>query len=548
MGQTPDILKGNDFAGRLREIFGDGLPVCPLEDPNYRRILIPALTGGELQFALLGLIGQALRMRGAAVTALMCDELLPACTLRKADHHESACTRWCHKNAGPYARALGLPHRWYGELISDQTRHACRALAAAMPVDELNVFQYRGIELGHHILRSLESFFKVGTADLEDPAVRAQARAFLVAAMYLVEISERALDELQIDKVFLDDGKKTDFGVVRAVARRRGIPVDVIGVGLRNTSVRFEIDRPPQPTETMPAWERWRRRPLSEAQERRLEKYLRRRERVPYEYRDARWHAEITDAAEVRRRLGLPPRADGTVLAMFPNVGFDTGKTKSDDAAFGSARKWVAATVDLVGGRAGHHLIIKCHPAEHHRRACDTVRDFVRERWPSLPPNVHLIESNTDISAHSVVRLADVVLVYTSTIAAEAAALGKPVILAGGGWHAGRGIATEARSPDVYRELIASILAGGHRPPSRRELGRRYAYTLFFRSDIPITHLKRQDIHVATLAITDPAQLAPGGDAAVNAICRGILFDAPFENPDVADPARAGVEACGSYA
>ena len=68
------ILKGRDFADRLREVCAPPLPARPLADPKYQRILIPGLCGGEVQFAQLGFIGQALRIPGAKVTALMGDD------------------------------------------------------------------------------------------------------------------------------------------------------------------------------------------------------------------------------------------------------------------------------------------------------------------------------------------------------------------------------------------------------------------------------------------------------------------------------------------
>ena len=109
---TIPILKGPAFAERLAEVCHDGLPaIRRLPDLRYERILIPHLVGGELPYALHGVIGQALRMRGAEVTALVCDSFLPACVSRKVDHYESACTRWCHRNAEPFARAMGLPCR-----------------------------------------------------------------------------------------------------------------------------------------------------------------------------------------------------------------------------------------------------------------------------------------------------------------------------------------------------------------------------------------------------------------------------------------------------
>lgn len=539
MDRPLEILKGQGFADRLGALFGDGVPSCPLEGLAYRRILIPGLTGGEIQFALLGLVGQALRVRGAEVTALMCDKVLPACTLRKADHHESACTRWCHRHSGPFAAAMGLTHRWYGEFLDDERRAACAERAASLRPRDIPALKHRGIELGEHILRSLESYFKVGQADLDDPACAGTAREFAQAALYLVEIARRAVDELAPDKILLDDGRKTDWGIFRAVARARGIPVDVTGIGIRGTSVRFEVDRPPQPTARMAGWDTWRRLPLTGGQERELDAYLRRREQVPYEYRADFWRSGLTDRAEVRRRLDLRP-GDGAVFAMFPNVGFDAGKTRSAAAAFPTAREWVAATIETIAARSPHRLVIKGHPAEHHRGARDTVAAFVRARFDPLPANIRLIDSDTEISAHSVVDLADVVLTYTSTVTAEAAALGKPVILAGGGWHAGRGIADEARTAGEYAALLERICAGAYRPPAQREMGRRYAYALFFRNDIPVTHFRRQDMNVTAIDLAGAEDLAPGRDPGLDAICRGVLFDEPFENPHTREASLAG--------
>lgn len=529
--QPLPILKGPTFTARLREICGGPLPRRPLDGAKYERILIPGITGGELHWSMMGFLGQALRIRGAEVTALLCDAFLPACVQRKVDHVELACTRWCHRNAGPFAEAMGLPHRWYGEFLSEDERSEFVERARRVPADDLPTFRWRKINVGELITQSVQSAFKVGRFSLDDPPMVAKAYDFLAAAMCLERIGSRVLDELAIDKVVTDNGKQVDWGVLRAVANRQGIPVDVTAIGIRGTSMRFETDRPPHPPARMPAWERWRGQPLTDRQERDLERYLRRRERVPYEYRDERWRSPLTDPQVVARRLGLPRRIEGKTLAMFPNVGFDTGKTKSSAAAFHSAIEWVVATVEMIARWPAHRLIVKAHPSEHHRTALDAVLAEIRRRFDPLPANVHLIDPVTDISAHSVVRLADVVLVYTSTVAAEAAALGKPVFLVGGGWHAERGIATDVRSPEAYTALLEGILSGRVQPKPPGPLGRRYAYCLFFRNDIPIEHFRMDEFNIASLPIESLDDLAPGQDPSMDAICRGVLLDEPYGNP-----------------
>jgi hypothetical protein len=54
---------------------------------------------------------------------------------------------------------------------------------------------------------------------------------------------------------------------------------------------------------------------------------------------------------------------------------------------------------------------------------------------------------------------------------------------------------------------------------------------LFFRNDIPIDHFQTNDFNVAQLCLDDGSDLAPGADRSLDAICRGVLLDEPFENP-----------------
>jgi hypothetical protein len=148
-----------------------------------------------------------------------------------------------------------------------------------------------------------------------------------------------------------------------------------------------------------------------------------------------------------------------------------------------------------------------------------------------MPTNVKVIAPGTDITAQSVVKLADVALVYTSTVAAEAVGLGKPVILVGGGRHGGHGVTVDVSSAQEYFDLLDTICAGRRAIESPGELGRRYAYAVFFRADIPINHFRMLDINVAELTMSSLADLLPGCDPCMDAMCRGVLCDDLFENP-----------------
>lgn len=535
--QPLPYLKGPTFAARLAEVCRGPLPHTPLPDLKYRRILIPGLLGGEIQVALLGLLGQALRMRGAEVTALLCDRFLPACTSCKAEHVELACERWCYRNSEPFIQALHLPYRWYSTLLTSHERARCDALADRVPASDLTTFEYRGIDLGRHIVRSVESYFKVGACDLQRPEMAASARQFLRAGLYLTHVSERALDELRIDKVFLDDGQKIDWGVIRAVALRRGIPVDVLWHGHRAYSIRFERERPGRAALCMPEWEAWRHQPLTAAQDAELDAYLARHDQNPYDFMPE-WRAQRVTPTAVRQMLGLPAQPRGLVCSLFANVGYDAGQTKSG-AAFPGMNDWLVATIAHFARWPEHHLLIKAHPAERYQRSGDAALKIIRSRFDPLPPNVHLIPPDTPATAQSILRISDCALLFTSTVAIEAGVLGVPVILAGGGWNARRGFTCDVASPAEHAERLERMCARGKRPPTDVALARRFAYATWFRSALVIDYFDVLGINVRALKLGSWNELGTGRNPVADVICRGILNDDPFEAPLHSPPPAA---------
>jgi hypothetical protein len=342
------------------------------------------MVGGEIYFALVELIGQALRTRGAEVTSLQCDRFLPACTLRKTDHYESACTRCCYKNAGPFARAMKLPHRWYNEFITPEEMAECDRRCADLHIRDIFDLEHLGVPLGNHIRLSVDSFYMVGRPDLDDPAIIAKARDLARSAMYLTHVGFRAIESLRIDKVLLEDGKKVDWGVIRSVAFHKGIPVDCLRAGLRGYSFRFEHDRPPKAALLMPEWAQWRHIPLTPGQETLLDEYLARRTRVPFEYRGAQWPAHLAGPAQARKAIGLPDRLPGKVFALFPNVGFDAGATRTIQASE-NPNDWVLQTLRFFADRPDHHVLVRTHPDEIHRNAQDPM--IINLRQPMIAAN-----------------------------------------------------------------------------------------------------------------------------------------------------------------
>lgn len=520
-------LKGEAFADRLREICRELPPIKALDDLKYRRILIPGIIGGEIQFTLLTLLGHALRMRGAEVVGLCCDAFLPACTLRKIDHYESACHRWCYKNVGSYMEAARFPYRWYSEFVSEEEKAQFLQEAGKVSGTTLEEYEWQGIFLGLQVKRSIESFFKVGQYDSSCPEMVAKGREMLAAAMCMVTVGHRVIDEYNIDKVFMEDGMKVDWGVIREVARSRGIPVDVLLGSSRGATIMAEHDSDQGRSDPVPLWAKWKELPLTESQEKELDEYYLARASKPYEDQDWRAWSLLDDEREVLERIGIPAERTGMIFSMYPNLSFDAGVT-TIKPTYETAAEWVKETIRFFEKHPDHQLIVKIHPAEGYREVQDPMDRYLAEHCGVLPENVHVIPHDTELSAHDVMKISDIVMVYTSTVGIEAAYCGKAIINVGGGWHAGRGLSMDVDNPTDYYELLDKICAGRLVPETSHELGRRYAYAVFFRSAMPLHFFRSSYPNMNQLCLAGLADLQPGMDRTVDAICRGVLCDHMF--------------------
>lgn len=97
---------------------------------------------------------------------------------------------------------------------------------------------------------------------------------------------------------------------------------------------------------------------------------------------------------------------------------------------------------------------------------------------PELPEHVMVVPPNSDLNTYDLIDLADLGLVYTTTVGLEMAAAGIPVIVAGRTHYRARGFTYDPESLDEYFNTIERLLTT--RPEVNRALADRYAYRFFF--------------------------------------------------------------------
>ena len=102
---------------------------------------------------------------------------------------------------------------------------------------------------------------------------------------------------------------------------------------------------------------------------------------------------------------------------------------------------------------------------------------------PELPSHIHLVPADAKINTYDLVEIADLGLVYTTTVGMEMVMSGIPVIVAGQTHYRAKGFTLD---PECWQDYFELLNRGAGRPgtsrPSQRQVEQawNYAYRFFF--------------------------------------------------------------------
>lgn len=184
-------------------------------------------------------------------------------------------------------------------------------------------------------------------------------------------------------------------------------------------------------------------------------------------------------AEETRKMLGLDSRP---VVMLAANVLGDS-LTLGRNVFAESMSAWMTRTVQFFGSRPGVQLVIRVHPGETLVPKARSMGQVAREALPNLPEHIHIIGATDKINTYDLIEIADLGLVYTTTVGVETAMNGRPVIACGNTHYRGRGFTIDPNTWDEYFVALEKALADlpGHRLGQKQvEKAWNYGYRFFF--------------------------------------------------------------------
>jgi len=512
----------------------------PIPSPPAGRLLILSTRGWSTHTVIETTLAHAVRSRGWEPVFATCGGRLPLCDVAPV---HAAPPMPCHSCAG-YAtdaiHAAGFDPILVRELVDVRTLTArTRAQVQRLQtVADCEAYAVGGCAIGRFVRISVAWFLSRGTL-LDDDETLAAYRSFLVSGTILRAAFERLLERVRPDRVFILNGAFFPERILAEMSTARSIPVVRYEKGFLTDTVVACDWRPGASILDFGrrAWDDALTRPLSAEEDHELDAYLEERVRGGRTL-DNFWANRIADNARIRSDLGL--RDGHPLVPAFLNVVWDSS-IQGRDVAFSSMGEWLVHVIRWAERHPEVDVVVRLHPAEvglvnHVSR--ERMGDHIDTNFATIPANVHVVDATSSISSYSLMEMATLGLVYTSTVGLEMAARGIPVVCAGAGHYVRHGFTVDPETQEDYWSAVERLLASP--PPANerarsRDLARRYAHLFFFRFHQYLDVVHEAGRSRPRVTVHTAADLRPGLHPAVDRIVECILEgDAPAITPPAA--------------
>ncbi len=294
------------------------------------------------------------------------------------------------------------------------------------------------------------------------------------------------------DVVIVPNGTIQELGVVYKVARHLNIPTTTYEFSDQRQRIWLAQNAEVMRQDTDGLWKMRKDNPLTESQLEKMRSLMMARQRASiWENFNRLWQGVPAQGGEkAREALGLDGRP---VVLLATNVIGDS-LTLGRQVFTKTMTEWISRTIQYFIGRPDIQLVIRVHPGEVLTRGQSMV-DIIRQILPKLPNHIRVIKPKDEINTYDLVDVADLGLVYTTTVGMEMAMNGIPVIVAGKTHYRDRGFTYDPDSWVTFFKLLGQMLEN----PAAYRLNKdqvqhawQYAYQFFFEFPQPFPwHLVR---------------------------------------------------------
>jgi hypothetical protein len=285
--------------------------------------------------------------------------------------------------------------------------------------------------------------------------------------------------------VVIPNGSILEMGIVYEVAKYLGIPTITYEFGEQRNRIWLALDKEVMRQETDDLWAAFKDRPIPDEELEKVRDLFNSRQNADlWKNFSRQWQVVPSQGGDrVRQDLGLDERP---VVVLAANVIGDS-LTLDRQLFSGSMTEWIERTVQIFAERSDLQLVVRIHPGEKYTKG-PSVADTVKKTLHTIPENIHLISADDQMNTYDLLEIADLGLVYTTTVGLEMAMSGVPVVVVGQTHYRNKGFTYDPNTWEEYLSLLTSFAQDQESyilSPERVEQAWQYAYVFFFEYPTP---------------------------------------------------------------
>jgi len=330
-------------------------------------------------------------------------------------------------------------------------------------------------------LRDTQYTLQVEEVDLDDDLYRLRLERNLYAAKAAISVMKKTRPEV----VIIPNGSILEFGAVYQAARYLdqpsfSFPLVTYEFGEQRERIWLTQNGEVMRQQTDEMWQARKSNDLTDSQLEQVRSLFAARQGASlWENFARRWQGVPSVGGErVRENLGLNDRP---IVLLATNVIGDS-LTLGRQVFSNSMTEWLERTVSYFADHPEAQLVVRIHPGELITKG-PSVADVVERVLPDLPENIHLVHADAEVNTYDIVDIADLGLVYTTTVGLELAMSGVPVIVIGQTHYRDKGFTLDPDTWESYFDLLSEVLQEPERVQLTKEqvdCAWEYAYRFFF--------------------------------------------------------------------
>lgn len=491
-------------------------PKVELNGFKDKRVLLPLIETSHYKFIQLLIIARALKLRGAEVYVLVCDQHLSACEIRSVQRSNSDICWYCKFNRNKLLPLFGLTIISLNDFSEEIDYNNFES--------KLGIIQKEFPQLHTCVEDSVIRHFYGNVPPDSDQTAKVR-KQHLITAMKSWTAAKKIYADFDINLVLGYMIAYSEFAPYYNFFKRENIPFKIISS--TQFDGRAQIFNWPELYESLDRFYRYIRfrgnDRLDENEKKELFDFINKRK--------SGLDPVLTDlgiaknAATDLTKFGIRIGKSKKNIFLFSNVFWDVGMSELN-SIFSSIPEWIFETINVVANVNECHLYIRCHPAEkiNAMNGQRGMREMILEEFPNMAPNITIIASDNEVSSYDLFPYIDLGIIYNGTIGVEMLLEDIPVLVAGKAPYSGL---KSVVFPQTIKEYTDSLLNKVDKNRLDQNEIQLFSFFYLLKTSVPWTLTKKAYPAqlLDPLKFSDGKSLMPDGDRYLDHLCNCLVDD-----------------------